>query len=46
MRDIVGEVITNSQATFPYGPHHTDMQMLNDQLEPIYNSSVQTHDVV
>ena len=27
-----------------YGPLHMDVQMLADQLELIYNSSVQTED--
>ena len=31
---------------FSYGPLHTDMQMLDSQLKPIYNSTVQTQDVV
>ena len=31
---------------FSYGPFHTDMQMLDDQREIIYNSSVQAQDGV
>ena len=31
---------------FSYGPLHTDMQMLADQQEFIYNSFVPTQDVV
>ena len=29
-----------------YGPLHMDVQVLDDQLERIYNSSVQIQDVV
>ena len=36
----------NSQAIFSYGSIHTDMQVLDDQLELIYNSSVWTQDTV
>ena len=46
MRDIVGEVRMNSLATFSYDPLHTDVQVLDDQLELIYNSSVRTLDIV
>ena len=31
---------------FYRGPLHTDVQVLDDQLEPIYNSSVWTQDVI
>ena len=46
MQDIAGEVRTNSLATFSSEPLHTDLQVLDDQLEPIYKSSVRTQDVV
>ena len=46
MRDTAGEVRTISQATFSYGPFHTDEQVLDDQLEFINNSLVRTQDVV
>ena len=46
MRDPAGEVRTNSSATFSDRPLHMDVQMLDDQLEPIYNSSVWTQGVV
>ena len=46
MRYTVGEIILNSVAMFSYGPHHTDVQVLDDQLQFIYNSSVWTLDVV
>ena len=39
MRDTVGKVRTNSQATFSYRPLHTDVQVLDDQLEPIYGTN-------
>ena len=34
-----GEVRTKSKTTFSNGPLHTDVQVLNDELEHIYNSS-------
>ena len=40
------KVRMNSKATFCYGPLHPDMQVLDNQLELIYNSSVQTQDVI
>ena len=40
------EVRMNSQAMFSYGPLHTEEQVLDGQLELIYNSSVWTQDVV
>ena len=46
MRDNAGEVRTNSQATFSHGSLLTDVQVLDDQQEPTYNSSVQTQNVV
>ena len=46
MRDTAGEVRTNSYAMFSYGPLHTDEQVLEDQLDIIYKSSVQTQDEV
>ena len=36
----------NSLATFSYGPLDTDKQLLDNQLELIYNNSVRTQDVV
>ena len=33
MRDTAGEVRTNTQATFFYGPLHTDVQVLEDKLD-------------
>ena len=33
------EVKTNSYATFSYGPLHTDVEVLDDQRELIYNNS-------
>ena len=46
MQDTVGEVRMNSLAMFSYGLLHMDMQVLADQQELIYNSSVWTQDVV
>ena len=46
MREPVEEVWTNFLAKFCYGSNHTDVQMLDDQLELISNSSVRTQDVV
>ena len=46
MRDTVVEVRTNSLMTLSYGPFHMDVQVLDDQLELILNSSVRTQDVV
>ena len=40
MWDTGGEVRTNSLAMCSSGPLHTDEQALDDQLEPIYSSSV------
>ena len=40
MRDTAGKVRMNSYATYSCGPLHID-----DQLEPIYNSSEPTQDV-
>ena len=42
MRDTAREVRTNSSAMYFGGPLHMDKQRLNDQLEPINNSSVLT----
>ena len=44
MQNAAGER-THKQPS-PMDPLHTDMQMLDNQLEPIYNSSVWTQDVV
>ena len=46
MWDAAGEVRTNSSVIFSYGPLHIDVQVLDDQLELIYNSSTRTQDVV
>ena len=46
MRDTVGEVRMNSYLTFSKGPLHTEEQVLDDQLEFIYYSSIQTQNVV
>ena len=45
MQDTAEEIRTNSLA-FNYGPLHTDIQVFDDQLELIYNSSVWTQDAV
>ena len=44
--DTAGEVRLNSLTTFSNGSLHTDMQVLDDQQEPLYNSSVWIRDVV
>ena len=46
MGDTAGEVKMNSYAKFSDRPLHTDMQVLDDQQELIYDSSVQTQDIV
>ena len=46
MQDTAGEVKTNSLEMFSNGPLQTDVQVLNDQQELIYNSSVRTQDLV
>ena len=46
MRNTADEVSLSSLAAFSYGPLHTDEKVLDDQLEPIYNSSVRTQDEV
>ena len=45
MQDTAGEVRTNSSAIYSRGPLHMDEQSQNDQIEPIYNSSVLIQDV-
>ena len=40
MQDIDGVVRTNSLLKVFCGPHHTDDQVMEDLLEPIYNSFV------
>ena len=45
MRDTDGEVGTKSLVTYSCGSLHMDEQRQDDQLEPIYNSSVPTLDV-
>ena len=46
MHDTAGEVRVSSWATISCGILHMDMQVLNVWLEPTYNSSVKTQDVV
>ena len=46
MWDTGGNVRTDSQAIHSCGPLHLDEQRQDDQLEPIYNSSVPIQDVV
>ena len=45
MQDTGGEVRMNSQAIYSCGPLHMDEQRQDDQLEPIYNSSVPIQDI-
>ena len=45
MRDTAGEVKTNLYAMYSCGPLHMDEQRQDNQLEPIYNSSVPIQDV-
>ena len=45
MQNTAGEVGTNSKATYSCGPLHVDEQRQEDQLEPIYNSSVPIQDL-
>ena len=45
MRNTAREVRTKSYAMYSCGPLHMDEQRLDDQLEPIYNSSVLIQDV-
>ena len=45
MWDTAGEVRANSLVMYYSGPLHTNEQVLDDQLEPIYNSSVPIQDV-
>ena len=40
MRDTAEEEGTNTWVTYSCGPLHMDKQRQDDQLEPIYNSSV------
>ena len=46
MQSNAGEVRASSYVTFSCGPLHTYEQVLNVRLEFIYNSSVQTQDIV
>ena len=39
MRDITGEVSTNSQLMFSYGPLHMDISVLADQQRLMYISA-------
>ena len=45
MRDTAGEVGTNSSVAYSSGTLHMEEQKQDDQLEPIYNSSVPIKDV-
>ena len=45
MQDTAGEVGTNTNVTYSCKPLHMNEQKQDDQLEPIYNSSVLIHDV-
>ena len=45
MRDTAGEVRTNSLVMYSCGPLHRDEQRQDNQLEPIYSSSVLIQDV-
>ena len=45
MQDTAGEVRTNPLVTYSSGSHQTDEQRQDDQLEPIFNSSVPIQDV-
>ena len=45
MRGTAGEEGRNSLAMYSCGPLHMDEQRQDDQLEPIYNSSVPIKDV-
>ena len=42
MQDYVGEKRTNSSAIFYFWTPHTDMKMLDEQQERLYNSSAVT----
>ena len=46
IRDTAGGVRTNSFETFSGGPHYRDQQVLDDQLELIYDTFVWTQYVV
>ena len=45
IRDTAGEVGMKSEVTYSFGPLHVDKQRQDDQLEPIYHSSVLIQDV-
>ena len=45
MQDTAREVGTNSLVTYSCGPLHMDEERQDDQLEPIYNSSVPIQDI-
>ena len=45
MQDAAGGVGMNSLATNSCGPHHTNEERQDNQLGPIYNSSVLIQDV-
>ena len=45
MRDTVEEVRMDTWAIYSRGPLHMDEQKQDDQLEPIYNSSVPIQDI-
>ena len=46
MQNTAREVRMNSEVMFSRGPFYTDMLVLDNQLEVIYNSSVRTQNVV
>ena len=45
MQDAAGEVRTSSEVIYYSGTLHMDEQRQDDQLEPIYNSSVLIQDI-
>ena len=45
MKVTVGEIRTNSKAMYSCGPLHKEEQKQDEQLEPIFNSSVPIQDV-
>ena len=45
MWDTAGDARTKSEAMYSCGQFHTDEQVLDDQLEPVYVSSVPIQDV-
>ena len=45
MRDTAGKIRANQKAIYSRGPLHVDEQRQDNQLEPIYNSSVPIQDI-